>query len=482
MHSVLQLIGIKKSFGSVQALGGADFVLRPGTVHALLGENGAGKTTLMHVAFGLVAPDVGEILIDGQPVRIGSPRDARRLGVGMVHQHFTSVPALTVQENLALAAGRSVGPSVGRATSSFLSGLDPDARVEDLSVGVKQRLEVAKALATGARILLLDEPTAVLVPSEIEALLKAVRDFAASGGAAVLITHKLDEVFATADEVTVLRKGLVTLSGPLSGETRESLAQAMIGETLASAPPSYPAPRAPRLAPVVTIHDATIAPRDPRSPGLRNAGLLIYPGEIVGVAAVEGNGQRELMLAVAGVLGTRPGEVTVTPPVAFIPEDRTTEGLIPPMSLVENVVLGRGEDPAWSRGPWLDWKSAERVTGEIMQRFDVRAAGPRAVTATLSGGNQQKLVLGRELSTHPSVLVVENPTRGLDLRASAEMHRQIRAAAAAGVAVLVYSNDLDEVLQLAHRVVVVRRGELTELAPPFERSRVGQAMLGVAPA
>ena len=227
-EAALELAGISKNFGSVQALGGADFVLRPGTVHALLGENGAGKSTLMHIAFGMIAADQGIIRVDGHPARIESPRDARRFGIGMVHQHFTSVPAFTVGENLELAGGRDAGTSGG--VLGFLAGIDVEARVEDLSVGLKQRLEVAKALATGARILLLDEPTAVLVPSEIDELLKAVKAFAAEGGAAVLITHKLDEVFAAADEVTVLRKGQVTLSGPLIVESRESLARAMIGE------------------------------------------------------------------------------------------------------------------------------------------------------------------------------------------------------------------------------------------------------------
>ena len=476
-EAALELVGIRKNFGSVQALGGADFVLHPGTVHALLGENGAGKSTLMHVAFGMIAADEGVIRVDGQPVRIDSPRDARRLGVGMVHQHFTSVPALTVRENLDLAGGREDGGAAG-----FLSGLDLEARVEELSVGQKQRLEVAKALATGARILLLDEPTAVLVPSEIEELLQAVREFAASGGSAVLITHKLDEVFAVADDVTVLRKGVVTLSGALQGETRESLAKAMIGEAPPSATISRLATRDLQLPPAVTIQDATVPPRDARSPGLRKASLVIHPGEIVGVAAVEGNGQRELMLAVAGILHASQGVVSVEQPTALIPEDRTTEGLIPAMSVVENVVLGRGKDAAWSRGAWLDWQAAERVGTDIMTRFDVRAPGPRAVIATLSGGNQQKLVLGRGLSTQPRVLVVENPTRGLDLRATAEMHQHLRSAAAGGVAVLVHSSDLDEVLLLADRVVVVCRGELTELSPPFERGRVGQAMLGVPPA
>ena len=488
VNNALQLIGIRKVFGSVQALGGADFLLRPGTVHALLGENGAGKTTLMHVAFGLVAPDAGQILLEGRPVRIDSPRDSRRLGIGMVHQHFTSVPALSVRENIELAGGpldfargRLAGGTSGH-TQSFLSGLELDSRVEDLSVGQKQRLEVAKALSTGARILLLDEPTAVLVPSEIEALLQAVKHFVASGGAAVLITHKLDEAFAVADDVTVLRKGAVTLTGPLRLETRDSLAKAMIGETINPVISGQPAPRDPRPAPVVTLGNATIPPRDVRSPGIRDANLTIGPGEIVGVAAIEGNGQRELMLAIAGVMVAKSGTLEVTGPVALVPEDRSIEGLIPSLSVVENVVLGRGEDPEWSRGPWLDWNTAGRVTTEIMSQFDVRAPGPRAITATLSGGNQQKLVLGRGLSTRPRVLVVENPTRGLDLRATADMHQHLRAAAAEGVAVLVYSGDLDEVLGLAHRVVVVSRGSLVELAPPFERTRVGQAMLGVATA
>jgi len=476
-EAALELAGISKNFGSVQALGGADFVLRPGTVHALLGENGAGKSTLMHIAFGMIAADQGIIRVDGHPARIESPRDARRFGIGMVHQHFTSVPAFTVGENLELAGGRDAGTSGG--VLGFLAGIDVEARVEDLSVGLKQRLEVAKALATGARILLLDEPTAVLVPSEIDELLKAVKAFAAEGGAAVLITHKLDEVFAAADEVTVLRKGHVTLSGPLMGQTRESLATAMIGETIAPSARLRPAPRAERPAPVVTIRDATIPPRDARSAGLRNAHLVVYPGEIVGIAAVEGNGQRELMLAVVGILRASRGLVSVEQPTAFVPEDRTTEGLVPAMTVVENVVLGRGKDAAWSRGPWLDWRTAEQVAADIMTRFDVRAPGPRAPAATLSGGNQQKLVLGRGLSTRPRVLAVENPTRGLDLRATSDMHQHLRAAAADGVAVLVHSSDLDEVLLLADRIVVVCRGELLELPPPFERGRVGQAMLGV---
>jgi simple sugar transport system ATP-binding protein len=395
----------------------------------------------------------------------------------MVHQHFTSVPALTVGENIALSTGRSVGPS-DRRSSAFLAGLDLAVRVEDLSVGLKQRLEVAKALATGARILLLDEPSAVLVPSEIEELLRAMREFAAAGGAVVLITHKLDEVFAAADEVTVLRRGRAVLTGPMTSQTREGLAQSMIGGSLAVLGMT-PAP-ALGMTPVVQLRDATIPLWHVRSPGVRHATLTVNAGEILGVAAVEGNGQRELMLGVAGILMASGGTVDVASPVALVPEDRTTEGLIPAMTLAENVVLGRGPDTAWTRGVWLDWNAANRATAELLARFDVRAAGPRSSASMLSGGNQQKLILGRGLSTRPRVLVVENPTRGLDLRATSAMHHEIRAAAAEGVAVLMYSSDLDEVLLLAHRVVVICRGALTELEPPFQRGLVGQAMLGVA--
>jgi len=299
----------------------------------------------------------------------------------------------------------------------------------------------------------------------------------------VLITHKLDEVFAGADQVTVLRAGRVTLSGPLAAETRESLAHAMIGEGMPAREVSRLVTRDSRpdsrLPAVVQMHDVTVPRWDARSPGVRNVSLLVRPGEIVGLAAVEGNGQRELMLAVAGVLSPSSGTLEVAQPVALVPEDRTTEGLLPAMSLAENILLGRPDDPAWTRGLWIDWDAAERATAELLQRFDVRATGPRAPAALLSGGNQQKLVLGRGLSRQPRVLVVENPTRGLDLRATALMHEQIRDAAAQGVAVLMYSSDLDEVLQLATRLVVVCRGVLTEYPPPFDRIRVGQAMLGV---
>jgi simple sugar transport system ATP-binding protein len=481
--SVLALRGIRKRFGSVHALRGADFTLAPGELHALLGENGAGKTTLMHVAYGLVRPDAGEISVHGQVHAVGSPRTARRLGIGMVHQHFTSVPALTVAENVALSAGwpvalRQLRERVRAVAERFRLPLEPDARAGQLSVALKQRLEIVKALASDARILLLDEPTAVLAPAEADELLRVVRAFTGAGGAAVLITHKLDEALAAADRVTVLRHGAVALTGPIAGQTAASLAASMIGEGGhdAEGTPFGTGPAAD--GPVLVRLEELEVPRDSGyGIAVRWATLSVRAGEIVGVAAVEGNGQRELLRAVAGRLQPLRGRREVAGPVAFIPEDRTTEGLIPSLTLTENVVLGSRADDPWIRRGRVDWKVARARTASLLGEFGVVAAGPDALAASLSGGNQQKVVVGRELAREPRVVVAENPTRGLDLRAADAIHGRLRAAAAAGAAVLVYSSDLDEVLALADRVLVASRGTLTEAASGATRAQIGELMV-----
>ncbi len=475
----LTLTGITKRFGAVTALDAADFSAEAGTVHALLGENGAGKSTLMHIAYGLVRPDQGRIAVRGREVTIRSPREARALGIGMVHQHFTSVPALTVAENIALAAGVRRPASSSAAMDQLLRGLDPGARVEDLSVGLRQRLEIVKALAGDASILLLDEPTAVLAPPEIEELVRIIRDFAVSGGAVVLITHKLGEALAAADRVTVLRQGRVVLTGPVSGQTPETLAAAMLG---AGGPADAAvADRGPRPSgPVIAVFDGvSVPPVDGRGPGLRSASLELRAGEIVGVAAVDGNGQRELLLAAAGVLAPSAGRLTLERPVALVPEDRTTEGLVPEMDLTENVVLGLGRSGGWVRGPWIAWELARARTMELLAAFDVRAPGPDVRVAALSGGNQQKLVLARALEREPRLLVAENPTRGLDIRAAAAVQARLREAARLGIAVLLYSSDLDEVLELADRVLVVSNGTVTDAGVAGDRNQVGRAMLGL---
>jgi simple sugar transport system ATP-binding protein len=448
----------------VRAVRGADFSLAAGEVHALVGENGAGKSTLMHIAAGMVPPDAGTIQVDGRDVRFHSPRDARELGIGMVHQHFTSIPGLTVGENLSLAAGRLDGWTAGGLGARLLAELPANALVSGLSVAQRQRLEILKALATGARILLLDEPTALLTPAEVNELQGLIRDFAASGGAVALITHKLREVLGASDRVTVLRRGMVTLRGATGDQTESSLAQAMIGvEGVASS-------------------EARVAKREARGDGASRVEIgeiTLRAGELVGVAAVEGNGHRELLRAIAGL--EESAGVRVRGTVALVPEDRTTEGLIGALSLTENLVLGLSRDPRWARGGRLDWSAARRRITELIEAFAIVAPGPDARAGTLSGGNQQKLLLARALEGQPAVLVMENPTRGLDVRTTGEMHRRLRGAASAGVTVIVHSTDLDEILALADRVLVVHRKEVREAPRGADRRQVGDMMLGVEP-
>ncbi len=328
MTPVLELAGIYKRFGSVQALRGADFVLSEGELQALLGENGAGKSTLMHVAYGLVRRDAGDVRVNGQSRTIGSPREARRAGIGMVHQHFTVIPALTVAENVALVAGWSVRPRELRSRTLALSErvglpLDPDQRAGRLSVALKQRLEILKALASDARILLLDEPTAVLAPAEAEELLRVIRTFTSSGRSAVLITHKLDEALKTADRVTVLRQGQVTYAGAVTGQTVESLAQAMIGPSpdlaFLSEPASGRRARPPTGRELIRLEALEVSRESGYGIAVRHGSLAVREGEIVGIAAVEGNGQRELLRAVAGRIMPLRGRLEVTRPIGFIP-------------------------------------------------------------------------------------------------------------------------------------------------------------------
>jgi simple sugar transport system ATP-binding protein len=480
---VLRLQGIEKRYGPVHALRGADFALRPGEITALLGENGAGKTTLMRIAYGLVRPDGGTIRIGDVERSALTPSEARRLGIGMVHQHFTGIPALTVAENVALAAGWPVRPRALRERVRLASErvgllLDPDARTGRLSVGLKQRLEIVKALAADARILLLDEPTAVLAPGEVAELLGVIRRFTAAGGAAVLITHKLDEALAVADRVTVLRRGAVVLHADRSEVDAGRLAAAMIGEEPVprSAAPE-PLARAPDADVAIQAEALEVAREGGYGLALRRASLEARAGEIVGIAAVEGNGQRELLRAVAGRTHPLRGRLQVASPVAFIPEDRASEGLIPELTLTENMVLGSRAGDPWIRGGRIDWAAAESQTAALLRAYDVAAPGPRARAGSLSGGNQQKLVIARELSRHPRVVVAENPTRGLDLRATAAVHQRLRDAANGGAAVLVHSSDLDEVLELAGRVLVVSRGVVTAPPPGAGREEIGAMML-----
>jgi simple sugar transport system ATP-binding protein len=484
MQAALSLEGIDKHFGSVHALRQASITVRPSTIHAVLGENGAGKSTLMRVAYGMVVPDAGAIAVQGRAVTFRSPRDAVRAGIGMVHQHFSNVPAMTVAENVALGNRGLYRPQVARARVEQVAHgaglpLEPSARVADLPIGAQQRLEIVKALAGNARLLILDEPTAVLAPSEAADLLAWLRRYAAAGNAVVLVTHKVREALQLADDITVLRQGAVVARGDAASFTAESLAAAMFP----SMPQALPELGASDVAhPSTNVQAGTTVVRA-RGLKVRNtAGRVrvqdatfdLRAGEIVGIAGIEGAGHAELLRALAGVLPVDAGSLELPEAVGFVPEDRHRDAMVLDFSLPENLAL-RG---AGTRRGVMRWDAWHRAASELIRAFDVRTGAVDAAARTLSGGNQQKFVLGRELSSAPKLLIAENPTRGLDLQATAAVRERLRAAARAGVAVVAYSSDLDEVLELASRVLVVHQGHVREVAP--DRDLVGRAMLGAA--
>jgi ABC-type uncharacterized transport system ATPase subunit len=482
----LELEHVSKRFGAVPALIDVSLVVRPGTVHALLGENGAGKTTLMHIAFGMLSPDAGRVKIGGQPIRLHSPADAIAVGVGMVHQHFTLVPAMSVAENIALGGhGRlratEAVQRVGEISALTGFALEPDARVDSLGVGAQQRVEIAKALARRARVLVMDEPTAVLAPPEAEELLRWLRHFVAAGNAAVLITHKLREALAVADDVTVLRRGRTAHQGPANHATAAELTAAMIGGALPGIAPAISGDmrveerallfRADR----VTLRDASGAVQ------VREASFSIHAGEMVGVAGVEGAGQRALLRALAGRMAPIGGTLIRPANVGFVPEDRHVDAVLLDRTLTENIALR----DAGRRSGLMDWRLLRARTAALLAAYDVRAPGTEGPMRALSGGNQQKFVLARELGVAGSesgsqageAIVVANPTRGLDVRASAEVHARLRAARDQGAAVILYSSDLDELLALADRVLVVHSGGVREMT--LDREAIGRAMLGL---
>ena len=518
----LALEHITKRFGQVEALADASLVVRAGTVHALLGENGAGKTTLMRIAFGELRPDAGTIRAYGSRAVLASPADALALGVGMVHQHFTAVPAMTVAENVALASGlhgryhpARARARVAEVASEVGLALDPDARASDLSVGAQQRLEIVKALSRGASVLILDEPTAVLAPAETEELLATLRRFAERGGAVVIITHKLREALSVADEVTVLRRGRAVLAAARAAVSAASLASAMIGDggeedeesstadtrigaavatasdsasnttsntasntasnTMSGDPASETtgqvAAHAEGGVAVIDARDLVVAD-DRGTVRVRGATMRVYGGEIVGILGVEGAGQHELLRALAGRRAPSGGALQLPERIGFVPEDRQRDALVLDFTLYENVALG-GAGRARGR---IRWPEIISRTEDLIARHGIVAAGPRERASSLSGGNQQKLVLARELDGDPLALIVENPTRGLDIAGTTAMHRRLVAVRDAGVAVVLYSSDLDEVLAMANRLIVMYDGRAREVS--LDRAAAGRAMLG----
>jgi simple sugar transport system ATP-binding protein len=471
----LELRQISRRFGETIALVDASLNVTAGTIHALLGENGAGKTTLMRIAYGMLAPDRGEIRIDDSRRRFFSPADAIAAGVGMVQQHPSNVGGMTVWENVVLGGKGTLDPAHARRNVEALItdlgfSLDANALVNQLTVVAQQRVEILKAIYREARLLILDEPTAILAPEEAKELYAWLRGFAGRGGTAVVVTHKLDEARRYTDDLTVLRAGRTVLTSTSAGVSSDELTLAMIGDALAASPPVVP-----RHPGEPVLRAAHLSLRDERRVTvLRDATLEVRAGEILGVAGVEGSGHHHLLLAMAGRHPPSAGHIDLAARTTIIPEDRHRNGVVLSFSLIENAAIRN----AGARRGVLGWPRLTARVRAFMDRFDVRAPGPSAPMSTLSGGNQQKFVLARELDDAPRLVVAENPTRGLDIRAAAFVRDQLRAARDDGVAVVFYSSDLDEIMDIADRVLVVQGGRVTEV--PKDRTRIGAAMLGAA--
>ena len=497
----LELRGITKRFGALVANDRIDLELRGGEIHALLGENGAGKSTLMNVLYGLLKPDAGEILIKGEPVSFRSSADAIARGIGMVHQHFMLVPVFTVTENIVLGDEPRAGIAldmvkaearVRELSERFGLGVDAAAKVEDISVGMQQRAEILKALYRDARVLVLDEPTAVLTPQEIVELFAVLRELRDRGTAIVLITHKLNEVLEVADLVSVLRRGVKVGTVPAAGATEQSLAELMVGREVL-----FDLDRTPAKPGEVALEVDGIWVRDERGlPAVRGLSLAVRAGEIVGIAGVDGNGQSELVAALAGMRRCDAGviriageEVAHASPremfelgISHVPEDRHVHGLVLPFSLAENSVLHDFHREPASRRGWLRPGAMRERARRLIEQYDVRGGEPATPASSLSGGNQQKLVLAREIEAKPAVLLVAQPTRGLDVGAIEFVHRQIVAARDRGCAVLLVSFELDEILDLSDRILVMSEGVvvLERAAGTTDANELGLAMTGGA--
>jgi simple sugar transport system ATP-binding protein len=497
MAPLLQLSGVSKRYGGVQANSGIDLSVDAGTIHAILGENGAGKSTLMKLIYGVERPDEGQVFWQGGAVALSSPSDARRLGIGMVFQHFSLFETLSVVQNMALIVPGSkteLAMRIRDLGAAFGLSVDPQAMVHSLSVGERQRVEIIRCLLLNPKLLILDEPTSVLPPQSVALLFDTLRALRAKGMAILFISHKLEEIRELCDCATILRQGKVTARLDPRQGTAHDLATLMIGRPMP--PPVHPTPHGlgeERLA----LSNLTFANEDPFGVSLKDVSLSVRGGEILGIAGISGNGQQELAALISGEIALQSGASAVTligQPVgnlgaaarrkrglAFVPEDRLGRGAVPDMSLADNALL-----TAHSRGlvqnGFINRKAERAFTADCIARFDVRTAGPQAEAGSLSGGNLQKFIMGREMMLEPSVLLVAQPTWGVDIGAASEIRQRLVAMRNAGAAIVVISEEIDELFEICDRLQVLHKGHLSPSQDVAATSveQIGTYMIGAA--
>ena len=501
--ALLEAIGIGKTYpGGVVANDGVNLVIEAGEVHAVVGENGAGKSTLMKILFGIEQPNAGQLILDGKPVHFANPREAIDAGIGMVFQHFSLVQSFSVYENVALGSEPRVGirfdrdkaiAEVQALSDKFRLKVDPLPAVGTLPVGQQQRVEILKALYRNARILILDEPTAVLAPQEVQELFVAIRSLVAQGKTVIFIAHKLPEVLEISDRITVMRQGKTVGQVKASDVTEQSLAAMMVGREVALRVDRKPTDQSQRLASVADLRVVNAR----GTPIVDGVDINVHSGEIVGLVGVEGNGQAEIIEAISGLRHIKGGRIEIAGAdaaglsvlerralgLASIPEDRIAEGLATGATVAENIVATRLADKRYVRNGLLDLKAIKANAAKLIEQFSIRVGGPGYAVGTLSGGNMQKVVVARELSEQPKLLLVNQPTRGVDLGATQFIWRTITDARDAGAAVLLSSADLSELLALSDRLVVLYRGKIVAAfinRPDLTPETLGTYMLGLS--
>ncbi|PIE32674.1 MAG: heme ABC transporter ATP-binding protein [Ilumatobacter coccineus] len=498
----MELVGITKRFPGVIANDNVNLKVEPGEIHAICGENGAGKSTLMKILYGMQPADEGQMFINGEEVHFSSPTDAIEAGIGMVHQHFMLADQMTVLDNVILGSepANALGVIDYKKATDHLKAvgdaygltIDPHDLIEELEVGEQQRVEIIKVLYRGARILILDEPTAVLVPQEVEELFRNLRELQAGGATIIFIDHKLQEVLDISDRITIIRRGKTITTVDADSVTAADLAELMVGSEL-------PTPSLSESTvtdePALVVDNVTVLDEDKR-PSLDGVSLTVHKGEVLGIAGIEGNGQSELIGAIIGTEDIASGKISLMSEdisrasvrkrreagIAFVPQDRHHEGLLLDASLWENAALGHQTKTPFSKGFWIDRPGSRERTQSIRSDFDVRSPGVDVIARALSGGNQQKLIIGREMTDDPTVLIAAHPTRGIDVGAQADVWNDIRAARRLGLATLLISADLDELIGLSDRLVVMFHGHLVaELDPAEVTPRLlGSYMTGAA--